>query len=146
MRGGWGRIVAMFEYLQPADKPVIDGLEAHEIVYAKDQAEYLPLRTLRSNYLECGVLSRWTLTPEQRKAVAEGADIFLELMTFGKPLQPILMAVSDNPNADFFRAKFNLFTPKPVVFENDGCKLSDKEIEALKAKNDASLPLPKSRA
>lgn len=135
----------MFEYLNPADKPVVDGLEAHEVIYAKDQPQYVPLRSLRSNYAEGAVLSRWALTAAQRKAVAEGADIFLELLTFGEPLQPILMAVSDNPNADFFRAKFNLSSPKPIVFENDGCKLSDKEVEALKATNDASLSLPNSR-
>jgi hypothetical protein len=98
----------MFEYLKPAQRPVIDGLEEHEVVYAKDQPQYLPLRSLRSNNRNVDVMSRWTLTPEQRKAVADGADIFLTLMTFGNPLQPILMAVSDNPNLDYFRHTFNL--------------------------------------
>jgi hypothetical protein len=98
----------MFEYLKPADRPVVDGLEKHEVVYAKDQPEYLPLRTLRSNTREAQVMSRWTLTPEQRKAVAEGADIFLTLLTFGSPLQPITLAVSDNPNKDYFEHSFNL--------------------------------------
>jgi hypothetical protein len=98
----------IFQYLQPAQRPVIDGLEEHEVVYAKDQPEYLPLRSLRSNNRNVYVMSRWTLTPEQRKAVADGADIFLTLMTFGEPLQPILLAVSDNPNADYFRSNFNL--------------------------------------
>ena len=97
-----------FEYLQPADRPVIDGLEHHEVVYAKDQPEYLPLRTLRSSTQERRVLSRWTLTPEQRRAVAAGADIFLTQMTFGGPLQPVAMAVSDEPNSDFFRDTFQL--------------------------------------
>lgn len=97
-----------WQYLQPADRPVIDGLEAHEVVFAKDQPEYIPLRTLRGNTEQGQVLSRWTLTPEQRKAVAEGADIFLQLLTFGKPLQPIVMAVSDNPNADYYREAMQL--------------------------------------
>jgi hypothetical protein len=98
----------MFEYLYPAERPVIDALEAHEVVYAKDQPEYIPLRTLCGNTPESPVLSRWTLTPEQRKAVAEGADIFLQLLTFGNPLQPIVMAVSDNPNPDYFRETLQL--------------------------------------
>src|SRR5689334_6353919 len=97
-----------FSYLSPADRAVIDAFEAHEVVYAKEQPEYIPLRTLRGNTREVPVLSRWTLTPEQRKAVADGADIFLQLLTFGNPLQPIVMAVSDNPNPDYFRETLQL--------------------------------------
>src|SRR5271154_6677019 len=83
----------MIDYMQPHDGPVIDGLEDFECVYAANQPEYLPLRTLVC--ADGRVVSRWALTPEQRKAVAEGADIFLELSTFFKPLQPIRMAVGD---------------------------------------------------
>jgi len=85
----------MFEYLQPRDGAVVDGLEHKEVVYAKDQPPYIPLRTLVSAMPNKAVWSRWTLTPEQRKAVAEGADVFLECLTFGHPLQPLRMAVSD---------------------------------------------------
>jgi hypothetical protein len=83
------------DYLLPKDGPVFDALENKEVVYAKDQPEYLALRTLVSAGPSRRVISRWTLTEEQRKAVAEGADIFLMLHTFGHPLQPIQMAVSD---------------------------------------------------
>jgi hypothetical protein len=48
------------------------------------------------------VISRWTFTEEQRKLIAAGADIYLELNTFinnetgrPNPLQPIRMAISD---------------------------------------------------
>jgi hypothetical protein len=85
----------MFDYLQPRNGPVVDGLEDQEVVYAKKSLEYAPLRTLVSSGRMGGVISRWTLTPEQRKAVAEGADIYLELSTFHQLLQPIRMAVSD---------------------------------------------------
>lgn len=97
----------MFEYLTPADRPVVDGLESHEVVFARDQPQYIPLRCLRAETPEGDVMSRWTLTPEQRKAVTDGADIFLTLQTFGNPLQPILVAVSDSPNAAYFAARFN---------------------------------------
>jgi hypothetical protein len=85
----------VFDYLKPKDGPVLDGFEEKEVVYAKDQPEYIPLRTLISAGPERKVLSRWTLTDKQREAVAKGADVFLELMTFGKPLQPIRMIISD---------------------------------------------------
>lgn len=86
----------MFDYLKPKDGPVFDGLEHWEVVYAKNQPEYIPLRTLVSIGPERKVTSRWTLTSEQRKAVADGADIFLTLLTFGDPLQPIQVAVTDD--------------------------------------------------
>lgn len=96
----------MFEYLSPADRPVVHGLEDKEVVYAKDQPEYIPLRTLVSQTEEREVISRWTFTDEQRKAIAEGADVFLILMTFGAPLQPIKMAVSDSIGL-YFPSWFN---------------------------------------
>lgn len=97
-----------WEYLQPADRPVVDGLEQHEVIYAKDQPEYIPLRCLRAKTQMREVLSRWTLTPEQRKMVAEGADIFLELSTFGEPLQPIRLQVSADPEPWFFEQRYRL--------------------------------------
>ncbi len=91
----------MFDYLEPRDGPVVDGLENQEIVYAKEQPEYIPLRTLKSSSPIGAVFSRWTLTQDQREAIANGADIFLELSTFNKPLQPIRMAISDASGAAF---------------------------------------------
>jgi hypothetical protein len=96
----------MFEYLNPLDGHVVDGLESQEVVYAADQPQYIPLRTLCADGEMGAVLSRWTLTEEQRKAVAAGSDIFLELSTFHQPLQPIRMAISDATGdkfADWFK-------------------------------------------
>jgi len=87
----------MFDYLNPKDGPVFVGLEADEVVYAKDQPQYLPLRTVCSIGRDRRAISRWTLTDAQRKAIGEGADIFLELSTFGQPLQPIRIAVGCEP-------------------------------------------------
>lgn len=84
------------DYLVPFDGPVIRGRESEEVVYAKDQPEYIPLRCLVTDRENTGlVTSRWTLTNEQRAKVSAGADVFLELMTFGQPLQPIRIAIGD---------------------------------------------------
>lgn len=120
----------MFDYLKPKDGPVVDGLEAKETVYAKDQPEYIPLRTLRSSGPMGAVISRWTLTPEQRKAVADGADIFLELSTFRNPLQPIRMAISDgNLDPDWVRVCL-LEQPATAVDMHDESFLKDARIKA----------------
>jgi hypothetical protein len=62
-----------------------------EIIYAKDQPEYNPLPCLRS--ADGKVLTRWTLTDEEREAIHLGADILLTVHTFNQPLQPLRMEV-----------------------------------------------------
>lgn len=90
----------MFQWLQPAAEPVLKGFEQREVVFAANQPQYNPLRAL-VGVVEIAdvpakvVWSRWTLTPEQRADLVMGGDIFLELTTFGRPLQPIRMAVGD---------------------------------------------------
>jgi hypothetical protein len=83
-------------FLSPSDQPVFRGFENREVVYAKDQPEYNPLRTLRSSDRQKRVLSRWQLDAEQRTRIANGEDIFLELMSFGEPLQPTRMFLAGN--------------------------------------------------
>src|SRR5208282_4390319 len=105
----------MFEYLSPKDGPVIDGLESREVMYAKDQPEYIPLRTLKDyGNPMVPVVSRWTLTPEQRKLVADGADIFLELSTFGAPLTPIRMGIGDGKSECPTDSTFDIEMPVPT--------------------------------
>lgn len=95
----------MYSYMEPRIGPVIAGLDSDEqVVYAESQPQYIPLHAAVGDNRQRRVVSRWTLDAEQRKAIAEGADIFLELLTFGEPLQPIRMAVSDgNVDPNWFR-------------------------------------------
>jgi hypothetical protein len=67
--------------------PVLPTSAEVETVYAKDQPEYKPLPTFRS---EKAVLSRWSLTAEERAHIANGGDLFICMMNFGGPLLPIL--------------------------------------------------------
>lgn len=72
--------------------PVIPGVEPEtETVYAKDQPEYLPLPTLRTD--DGAVLSRWELTDEEIQRIIETRSIYLTLLTFNQPLQPIMLGV-----------------------------------------------------
>lgn len=87
----------MFDYLNSHDGPVVKGLEQHETVYAKDQPEYAPLRTLPGDNGKSAI-SRFHLTEEQRKAIADGADIYLEIVHFGGPLAPSRLMVMSEPS------------------------------------------------
>lgn len=94
----------MFDILNPHDGPVVVGLEQFETVYAKDQPQYRPLRTLPGRDGNSAI-ARFSLNDAQRKAVAEGADIYLELLHFRRPLAPsLLMIMSEPPDTDTFRA------------------------------------------
>jgi hypothetical protein len=70
--------------------PVIPESNAAEVVYAKDQPEYQPLPSIRRS--DGAILTRWVLSEQEKRAVAEQGFIYLEVLTFNKPLQPLLLS------------------------------------------------------
>jgi len=95
----------MFDYLSLHDGPVIDGLEQHERVYAKDQPQYIPMRTLPGSNGNSAI-ARFHLTEAQRKAIVDGADLYLEILHFGGMLAPsrlMIMSDPENPSPYFLR-------------------------------------------
>ena len=105
----------MFDYLKTYDGPVVEGLEKYEIVYAKNQPEYIPLPTL-AGALGSSAVSRWTPTDEQRKAIADGADIYLENFHFGQPLSPVRMSVA-RPEGTMWKEWFAMQIEAPFASE-----------------------------
>lgn len=86
-----------FDYLTPAIGPVVDGLEDHERIYALEQPEYTPLRTL-SGEGGASAIYRCELTLEQRRMVADGADILVEILHFKGPLAPSRVMLFNQQN------------------------------------------------
>lgn len=80
--------------------PTDPGPPGDKVVYAEDQPEYLPLIT-RVPILTPGepiiVRTRWQPTDEERQKLAEGADILLDVTTFGAPLQPLSLRIAEEP-------------------------------------------------
>lgn len=68
-----------------------------EIVFSKNQPQYVPLPTLRSR--DGMVLSRWRLTDKERQAIIGGADILLSVMSFNGPVQPFRIEVAEHPRS-----------------------------------------------
>jgi len=63
---------------------------AQVVTFAKDQPEYLPLiANIKGPYVE----TKWSLTWKERWQVLRHGTLYLTLMTFGKPLQPIRMSI-----------------------------------------------------
>ena len=103
----------MFDFVAPHDGPVVVGLEKFEIVYAKDQPQYRTLRTLPGRRGDSAI-ARFHFTDTQRRAIAEGADIYLELLHFRGPLAPsLIMVMSEPADTDIFRSWWHAQTSAP---------------------------------
>jgi hypothetical protein len=89
----------MFSHLDPKD-PVIDGLEEHQIIFARNQSEFRKLPGIVSKQKDGAVLTRWRLAPEDRAALAAGADVFVEILTMGFALQPLRVSVGEGDSTD----------------------------------------------
>lgn len=72
-------------------KPV--NIKGQNVIYAKDQPEYFPLPGRRN---DDGVLTTcWKLSCLERMKALITGRIFLCVMTFNKPLQPVKLTLSD---------------------------------------------------
>lgn len=70
--------------------PVMPGSEAIETIADKGQDEYIPMPVVYvENANSRTYVSRWRFTDEEREAVANGADVVLQLlMASGQLLTP----------------------------------------------------------
>lgn len=70
---------------------VFNDMKAREITLAKNQPEYNPLTALMGDGNERRMTLRMIPTPEERAAIAAGADVMITVLTFRQPFQPILV-------------------------------------------------------
>ena len=61
------------------------------IVKAKDQPRYNALPSLHTPAGR--VITRWELTDEERRRILQGEDVYLCVLTFNNPLQPVSLTV-----------------------------------------------------
>jgi hypothetical protein len=67
-------------------KPV--AFAGHNLVFAKDQPQYLPLPAHRAE--DGRVVTCWSFAWKERFQVLFGAKLWLGMLTFNQPLQPVL--------------------------------------------------------
>lgn len=67
--------------------------EGHNVVFAENQPEYLPLPALRLDDGE--IICCWELTWRERFALLLRGRIWHSVLTFGGALQPQLLSVSE---------------------------------------------------
>jgi hypothetical protein len=72
--------------------PVVPGFNLEITTYAKDQPEYIPLPSHRQP--DGTVTTRWSLSWRERLLVAFGGSIWLQVLTFNRPLQPVKLTAT----------------------------------------------------
>lgn len=72
--------------------------ECANAVYGANQPEYIPLPAERRPGNSGEVVTCWKLSPEELERVKETGVIWLSMLTFNQPLQPVLLSV-DKPEA-----------------------------------------------
>ncbi len=73
--------------------PVMPGSEPIEIVLGKGQPEYTPLPAVYLDRRDCPMITRWRPSEIEREALANGADIVLQQLTFRQPFQPVNLQI-----------------------------------------------------
>ena len=77
-------------------KPI--NFDVANVVYGENQPEYIPLPAERVGKPETGQINTcWELSPDELKQIQETGKIWVSLLTFGLPLQPVFISV-DKPD------------------------------------------------
>jgi len=79
------------EITDPRIDPRLVPVGSRAVVIAEHQDEYLDLPSVRTP--DGKVITRWSPTDAERAAILRGEDIFLTILTFNHPLQPVMMTV-----------------------------------------------------
>lgn len=70
----------------PGSKPI-------EIMLGENQPEYVPLPAVYLDSPARPMITRWELTDEERLAIANGADIVMQQLTFWRAFQPVNLQI-----------------------------------------------------
>jgi hypothetical protein len=73
--------------------PVMPGSESIEVVLGKNQPEYVPLPAVYLDTPSLPMITRFRLSDEEREAIANGADIVLQQLTFRMHFQPVNLQI-----------------------------------------------------
>ncbi len=73
--------------------PVIPDKKLREFTFAEHQDQYENLPTYKYDDAEGTVLSRWKLSWRERLRILFTGDMYLRVMTFNRPLQPVMLQV-----------------------------------------------------
>lgn len=73
--------------------PVLLNSDLPEVVLGENQPEYIPLPAAVIPSVTQTMVTRWRLSESERQQIANGHDIVLQQLTFGRPFQPVNLQV-----------------------------------------------------
>lgn len=76
-------------------EPVI--FDSANVVYGANQPEYIPLPAEKRPGCSGEIVTCWELNQNEMKIIQETGKIWLSVLTFGQPLQPVLLTI-DKPD------------------------------------------------
>lgn len=75
--------------------PVLPGhTSIPETVFGASQPQYTPIAAVIVPGPEGEVITRWEFTEEEKEALANGASLYLSVLTFGRSFHPVLLRVA----------------------------------------------------
>jgi hypothetical protein len=122
---------------------IVPELKDKQITVARDQQDtYNAYQALQALLPWRTVYSRWTFTEEERKAIAEGADLFFQQLCFGNPLQPINFEIAKAKSEEEVRELLNLreYEVRFIRFEDQSESTTVEEGEAKRAESAVEFP------
>lgn len=74
-------------------RPIAPRTGAPEVTISEEQEEYMPVTVAVYRYDDGSrcFLTRWTLTPDERKRIAAGEDFYVGQLNFGAPMTPLIV-------------------------------------------------------
>lgn len=87
-------------------RPKVTGAE--QVTIAEEQEEYLPIVAARVRMrvtpmsTAAGLLFAFEPTKDERERIYNGEDIYISLVTFGEPMQPIMVMCGKEEAAQTF--------------------------------------------
>lgn len=62
------------------------------VVYGENQPEYIPLPAYKvPDDPKGAIVTKWKLSPEELEKVQETGEIYLSMLTFNEPMQPVML-------------------------------------------------------
>jgi hypothetical protein len=109
-----------------AQSPVVKGFEQFEVVFAKDQPQYMPLPVLPLNDGQV-VISRWRMTWKDRLRLLWTGNVYLWIWSFGRPILPVAIECDEPcviPDGYKFPEEKKSVVPTPIAkpCKFAGCK------------------------
>jgi len=68
--------------------------EGQNVVFAENQPEYLPLPAMHLQDQAGTIITCWEMSEEELQEVVKNKRIYLSVMTFNQPLQPVSVQAS----------------------------------------------------